>query len=241
MINGQQMTVSEMARAAGVIRNTMVKRLQTMQPEQALAMGKGKAGMKPGLYPYQGQMLTRRQLCDISGAGFATMKNRLQKYSPEVAVAMGPGDRHRERPNQRKPRKPQKPRGKQHEYMGQLLTVRELAALAPCSVDVMRFRLADGIPVERAVSMGPSDRNRSRASGPNGGPTRPPKAAPKVPKLRPSAPKKPAAIRLDPAAPVICNVEPIRLPNTIGHRYAVSSPGRWIDSSECRPWARAIA
>jgi hypothetical protein len=243
MLNGGQKTIAELADMAGCKRVTMYARLRHLSPDEAVAGGEFICNSHPKLYAYKGQMLTRRQLSDISGCGFATMKNRLLKFGPEIAVAMGPGNRYRERPEQRKPRPAvvYKPRGKTYPYGEQMLTIRELAGLAQCSVDTMRYRMSDGIPPQVAVNMGGADKYRAR------GPRRPregvervekPKKAPKLKLEKPKRDTK-APFRLDPNAPVICNVEPIRLPNTIGHRHATTTIGRWIDSGECRPWARA--
>lgn len=47
--------------------------------------------------------------------------------------------------------------------------------------------------------------------------------------------------KLDPAAPVVCNVQPTICPHGIDHRHTFTgTPGRWIDSSQCRPWAASI-
>jgi acrylyl-CoA reductase (NADPH) len=47
--------------------------------------------------------------------------------------------------------------------------------------------------------------------------------------------------KLDAAAPVVCNVQPTVCPHGIDHRHTFTgTPGRWVDSSQCRPWAAAV-
>lgn len=47
--------------------------------------------------------------------------------------------------------------------------------------------------------------------------------------------------KLDAAAPVVCNVQPTVVPHGVDHRHTfVGTPGRWVDSSQCRPWAAAV-
>lgn len=46
---------------------------------------------------------------------------------------------------------------------------------------------------------------------------------------------------LDKAAPAVCNVKPTVIPTGMDFRHTfVGTPGRHVDSSQCRPWAAAV-
>jgi hypothetical protein len=47
--------------------------------------------------------------------------------------------------------------------------------------------------------------------------------------------------KLEADTPVICNVQPVVIPHAEDHRHTfIGEPGRWVDSSQCRPWAASF-
>lgn len=231
--NGKDTTVSELAALAGCSRQTMFKRLSRGKtPEQAVAEGALHPRNVPVLHPYKDQFLNVHQLAALAGVSRKLMQQRLQARGAEAAVALGKATYSRP-----KPKPAPKPRGATYMHKGQALTVRQLSDLAGCSKDAMRLRLSSGISADDAVAMGKADKNRSRASGPK------PKKEPKQRVLRGAWASKPARLydRLDAAEPVVCNVAPVVVPHKEDHRHTFTgTPGRWVDSSQCRPWAASI-
>lgn len=197
-------------------------------------------------YAYQGKQVTAVDLAIIAGCTDSTMRMRLQKMTPEEAVALGEA---------KKSKAPAL-----HKYLGQMVRTAYLAKLAGCPSAAMRKRLVIHTP-EHAVSMGAADKLRHKKPRTD----RPPVVRVKK-EQKPAAPRKPrrdntpalnaqraklkgawaskpvrAYDKLDPAAPVVCNVQPTIVPHGIDHRHTFTgTPGRWVDSSECRPWAAAV-
>lgn len=113
-LNGDPLTVRQLAERAGCTVAAMKGRLSRYTPAQAVELG----GTKPpsgialaNVYEHRGQTLTTRQLADMVGCPYGTMKSRLLTMSLDEAVALGAPDVTRVRPGVLHGRPPGKPGG----------------------------------------------------------------------------------------------------------------------------------
>lgn len=122
-------------------------------------------GQKPQkTHLYQREMRTTGELAQIAGCRYETMWFRLRTRSPEAAVALGAEDRHRDRPERRRPVVERKParQALTWDRDGRPMTCLELARLAGCTKRTMRDRLRTH-SADEAVAMGAADARRRAA------------------------------------------------------------------------------
>lgn len=114
---GNQLTLAELAAAAGCTCAAMQWRLRFKSPDEAVAMGaravrvaapapppraavshaKPARTYSPRTYLYQGQDLTVQQLATIAGCSLMAMYGRLLTRTPDAAVVMGGTQSNRDR------------------------------------------------------------------------------------------------------------------------------------------------
>lgn len=115
-----------------------------------------------------------------------------------------------------------------HEYMGQKLTVNQLAALAGCTYIVMYYRLRKGHSTTVAVSMGPSRRAPKPPVKAWQGPKIQPKHA--GPVLPANAPVAPANSTAAPTVSQAMPADPRYTPTHVPSFFGDLRPGQYLPS-----------
>lgn len=88
-VNGQQLTLSEMANTSGISRETLASRLKHISPEEAMNRPIGTLRPEGKRYYVAGVAMTVNEMAVACGINPATVRQRLRKMTPEEAVAMG--------------------------------------------------------------------------------------------------------------------------------------------------------
>lgn len=133
-LNGEKVTLRQLATLAGCSYAAMVRRVQFHEPAEAVAMGASSRSANActsHLAPYRFPV-TRKE--PPPRPEYDGKRERAAKEMTRVIT-----------------------------LNGQPTTILALAALAGCSWDVMRYRLKNNSP-EQAVAMGPADRQRNHHS-----------------------------------------------------------------------------
>lgn len=134
-LNGERKSIPELAEAAGCGTTVMKKRLRTMTPEVAVALG-ARAPMGKRIQS-GGEILTVAQLAERAGVSRNAMVKRLRKgLTPAEAARSGP-------------------REKRIRVGQEYLTLDELADRAGCSRQAMKCRLQRGAGPTQAIAQGP--------------------------------------------------------------------------------------
>lgn len=147
--NGESHTLNEWAEIKGISRKTLYSRLERMPFERAITMtvnksmnsaGKGKRRIKEAKkYEANGEWHTLKEWAEIKGISEQLIRNRISKgKTPEQAIT--------------EPLAWSREAKTKYDYHGKLMTAEELAEMSGFSVEVIKGRIRNGWPIDKAVT-----------------------------------------------------------------------------------------